>query len=73
MPGMRGVYRVNKESVHGTAARNDERPWSRGKTAYQPVTNRLQNARERPIVFPETVYLEIKTFGPPKRPSARPF
>jgi len=30
MPGMRRVYRVNKASVHGSAARNEQRPWSRG-------------------------------------------
>ena len=40
MPCMKRVYRGKKASVHWSAARNEERPSSRGYTADKPRVNR---------------------------------
>ena len=58
MPCMKIVYRDKKESVHWSAARNEERARSRGSTAHQPRINRGSTAD----FVPPSVYMWFLLF-----------
>ena len=45
MPCMRRVDRDKRAPAHWSAATNEQRPSSRGQTAYQPVVNRGSTER----------------------------
>ena len=64
---MKKVYRDKQASVHWSAARNEERPSSRGSTADKPVICRGSTAG----FVPPSIYIGFRVFVLPKTHSGK--
>ena len=65
MPCMKRVYTDKKASVHWSAARNEEPPWSYRYTVRQSLLNRAWTTRRDPVYIGLNMFVPFKTLPGP--------